>query len=58
MDKITITIHTTNDAFGTYPNLQVARILENLANRLQSGGSMPTKLIDYNGNVVGTVEVE
>jgi len=56
MQKITITIETENAAFDPDPEVEVARILKDLATKLDRS-ELPDELRDYNGNKVGTVEV-
>ena len=58
MEKITITINTTNDAFDDIPDLaqyELARIINKLAKDLIDD-KRPEKLMDINGNAVGKVE--
>ena len=58
MERITITINTTNDAFGDLPelaNYELARIINKLAKDLIDD-KRPEKLMDINGNAVGKVE--
>ena len=60
MERITITINTTNDAFGDIPelaNYELARIINGLAKDLIDGRE-PEKLLDINGNKVGKVVYE
>ena len=60
MEKVTITINTTNDAFGDTPNLvqyELARIINELAKNI-ADGKEPEKLLDINGNKVGKVVYE
>ena len=60
MERVTITINTTNDAFGDIPelaNYELARILNRLAKDLIDGRE-PEKLLDINGNKVGKVVYE
>jgi hypothetical protein len=54
MEKIEITIETVNAAFEENDNAEVARILRELADKLESGQN-PERLRDINGNNVGTV---
>ena len=57
MERITITINTTNDAFGDIPelaNYELARILNRLAKDLIDNKE-PETLLDINGNKVGKV---
>ena len=58
MERVTITIKTTNDAFGDIPELaqyELARIINKLAKDLIDD-KRPEKLMDINGNAVGKVE--
>ena len=58
MERVTITINTTNDAFGDLPelaNYELARIINKLAKDLIDD-KRPEKLMDINGNEVGKVE--
>lgn len=60
MKKITITINTTNDAFGDIPDLaqyELARIINKLAIDI-ADGKEPETLLDINGNKVGKVVYE
>ena len=60
MERITITIKTTNDAFGDIPDLaqyELARIINKLAIDIADGRE-PEKLLDINGNEVGKVVYE
>ena len=53
---ITVTIETSNEAFYEDGlDSEVARILRYLAKDIEQGYK-PTKLKDYNGNTVGSVE--
>lgn len=53
---VRITIQTENDAFtGDNRGHEIARILRRLADRFETGAE-PTKVMDVNGNCVGTVE--
>lgn len=59
MSAVTITINTGNDAFVADAGGEVARILRDLADRLEDGlsaGSVPLR--DGNGNTVGSAVVE
>lgn len=60
--KTTISINMGNDAFTDHPGGEVARILRDLAARLDMDGSFgqhgyEETLRDYNGNTVGTISV-
>ena len=58
MESININILTVNDAFeGDYLNYELARILRDLANKVEDN-NIPYYLHDINGNRVGIVEVE
>lgn len=60
MERVTITINTTNDAFGDIPelaNYELARIINKLAKDLIDD-KRPEKLMDINGNAVGKVVYE
>lgn len=60
MEKIKITINTTNDAFGDIPDLaqyELARIINKLAIDI-ADGKEPETLLDINGNKVGKVVYE
>ena len=60
MERVTITINTTNDAFGDTPDLvqyELARIINKLAIDIADGRE-PEKLLDINGNKVGKVVYE
>ncbi len=55
---VTITIKTGNAAFeGDNMNYEIARILRNLAEKIEND-NMPSKLMDINGNKVGTIEID
>ena len=51
--KYQIEIETDNTAFDDYPNLEVARILKDLAGKAEAGYSLNIPLYDLNGNKVG-----
>ena len=60
MERVTITINTTNDAFDDIPDLaqyELARIINKLAKDIADGRE-PEKLLDINGNQVGKVVYE
>ena len=52
--KITITMKTGNAAFQNLDN--VATALRELARQIDAG-QRPSKVMDVNGNVVGTVKI-
>lgn len=58
MSKITIIIHTDNDAFQDDPYGQIADILESIAHNAREG-TMDTEesVYDVNGNKCGTLKV-
>ena len=54
MSNIIITINTDNAAFEDDEEVEVARILRNLANRIEMAGCRAQgPLRDINGNIVG-----
>ena len=55
--KFTVFIRTGNDAFQPDTREEIARILRELADKVESGGIPPHTLKDYNGNTVGTANV-
>lgn len=55
MDHISIKIKTVNAAFDGDEARETARILRELADKLEQGRE-PDSLLDNNGNKVGTVE--
>lgn len=58
MESITITIETGNAAFDECPATEIARILRDLATRLEENGDpFWTNLYDANGNNCGRVEI-
>jgi hypothetical protein len=63
MDAIlTIVIKTENDAFAGNPSHECARILRQLADKMEESGlfqvGLYRQLLDINGNVVGLMEIE
>lgn len=50
-------IETDNAAFTDSPKAEIARILRETADKLESGVFV-NKLRDYNGNTVGSVDYE
>lgn len=48
-----LTINLDNAAFDPEPEAGVARILAEIAHRLQNGDSLARKVRDVNGNTVG-----
>lgn len=57
MDRITITINLGGSAFGDDPYLEVSRILKELSKKFNDGDE-PCKVMDINGNSVGTIVYE
>lgn len=55
MEEIIISIETVNAAFEEEPEREIARILRELASKLENG-QHPESLRDINGNKVGKVE--
>jgi hypothetical protein len=55
---ITITINTDNDAFQPDPGSEIARILDNLADKLEMEIIISHQYIrDLNGNICGDVTI-
>lgn len=52
----TLRIETDNEAFADCPKAEIARILRETADRLESGRYV-NKLRDLNGNIVGSAEL-
>ena len=57
MSKITIIIHTDNDAFQDDPYSQIADILESIAHNARDGDDFNDYVYDVNGNKCGTIKV-
>lgn len=57
MERITITIDTSNDAFRDIAQYELARIINKLAIDI-ADGKEPETLLDINGNKVGKVVYE
>lgn len=55
MEQIIITINTENSAFEGNEEHEVARILRNIADKIENG-QQPRKPMDINGNSVGSIE--
>lgn len=59
MERVTITLETGNAAFEDAPATEIARILRDLADLIESGmGTDETPLRDINGNRVGVCTIE
>lgn len=58
MERFTVTIHTGNAAFDEAPATEIARILSDLAKRLENNGLVDGPLRDINGNTVGGVVID
>ena len=59
MKKITITIETDNTAFDPDPNYELARILREIAEKLNNCiNPEDINIMDINGNCVGNIETE
>lgn len=56
MLQLKITIETINAAFDAAPEIECARILREMADRMEST-DIPPVLRDINGNKCGSVEV-
>jgi hypothetical protein len=53
---ISIKIDTSNDSFkGSNGRAEVARLLRDLAKEFEEGRRIPRRIIDTNGNPVGSV---
>lgn len=58
MLQLKITIETINAAFDSNPEAECARILREIADRLETTGAQSTpRPRDINGNVCGSIEV-
>jgi hypothetical protein len=55
-EKITVVIETKNAAFEDAPASEIARILRDMASRVESVGFLPVPR-DINGNICGYVTV-
>ena len=60
MKSFTMQMDTENAVFADDPAAEIARILRKLADRIESAGNSDTggRLLDANGNAVGTWEIE
>jgi hypothetical protein len=59
MNQVTIHISTENAAFHPEPGTELARILRELARSFERcSDGVPTRIMDENGNAVGSVELE
>jgi hypothetical protein len=60
MDKIIIKLELKGSAFDEYPGMEVARILRELADRIEGMTQAPDGLMmlhDINGNAVGQAQI-
>lgn len=57
-ERITVTIETGTSAFGDEPASELARILFEVATRMQDGDLDTIPVIDRNGIIVGSVKVQ
>jgi hypothetical protein len=55
--NITITINTDNSAFCDIPEIEVARILTEIAEIFENNGLSEFSLTDFNGNNVGKIKI-
>lgn len=55
MEKVIISIETVNAAFDENEGNELARILKEIAEKLENG-SQPESIRDINGNKVGKIE--
>ena len=53
--KVVIEIKTDNAAFGDETDVEIARILANLARHIEFTGVKETPIMDINGNKVGHI---
>ena len=53
--KFTLQFDTGNEAFADNPDLEIARILRTVADRIENGDRYDTfrNILDLNGNIVG-----
>ena len=61
MDKIIIMLETRNDAFSPEPGTEAARILRELADKIDgmtTAPDEPLNLRDANGNKCGMVQIQ
>ncbi len=58
MEQVVITLDTGNPAFDEQPATELARILRELADNIESDGQCDRTLRDINGNIVGNVRAE
>lgn len=59
MKKFELSIVTTNSAFeDAGPNYEVARILRELADKVEEGGQNVFLIRDHNGNSIGMAEIK
>jgi hypothetical protein len=54
-EHITIKIRTIDAAMTDSPGAELARILRKLANKAESEGELPVKIMDSNGNTIGII---
>jgi hypothetical protein len=57
MDKVTIEIKTGGSAFEGYEEKEIARILRDIADKIENGYE-PTKPLDINGNSCGFIKIK
>lgn len=56
--KVTITINTEKDAFNSEPSQELARVLRELADKIEQDTEVKSRWIrDINGNIVGQLAV-
>lgn len=60
--KLTITIESDNDAFAPHPGVELARILRDVARKIENQNAAQVAstwpLYDVNGNFVGKLKYE
>jgi hypothetical protein len=57
MSGYIIKIETGNAAFEDYPELEIARLLREIADNAERGYSLNVSIYDHNGNRVGNCEM-
>lgn len=58
MERFTVKIRTTNDAFESDAGYELAQILREVADKVQAGDRTSGVLYDSNGGLVGSFEGE
>ncbi len=58
MKSISIKFSTGNDSFYPSPEIESARILRELADRVEKGHSIPPSIFDMNGQKIGEILIK